>query len=231
MKRLVLVFSLLAFALPFALDAHAEATQSGDSTKGDDQQLQLPQLDRGETVEKLGFPAVLEKLTGWTKFGKGKVYTLPLKKGQHVRITFSSKSKYTFIAIFDLSSEDDESFFGTDEDGMVADVTVNEDTTWLIKPYYSRVTRRRGLGAPYEILIDPNPPATQQQDKPADQADIVAAQLGALASSGAIPVIVDRGALTKRGTQELKAEWVAVFEALAELVMATPGAKMSRHVP
>jgi len=169
MKRLVLVFSLLAFALPFALDAHAEATQSGDSTKGDDQQLQLPQLDRGETVEKLGFPAVLEKLTGWTKFGKGKVYTLPLKKGQHVRITFSSKSKYTFIAIFDLSSEDDESFFGTDEDGMVADVTVNEDTTWLIKPYYSRVTRRRGLGAPYEILIDPNPPATQQQDKPADQ--------------------------------------------------------------
>lgn len=120
-------------------------------------------------MEKLGFPAVLEKLTGWTKFGKGKVYTLPLKKGQHVRVTFSSKSKYAFMAIFDLSSNDDESFFGTDEDGMTADVTINEDTTWLIKPYYSRVTRRRGLGAPYEILIDPNPPARQQQDKPADQ--------------------------------------------------------------
>ncbi|ENN88936.1 hypothetical protein RHSP_10343 [Rhizobium freirei PRF 81] len=129
-------------------------------------QQRLPQLDRGEKIEKLGFPAVLEKLTGWTKFGKGKVYTLPLKKGQHVRITFSSKSKYTFMAIFDLSSNDDESFFGTDEDGDTADVTLNEDTTWLIKPYYSRVTRRRGLGAPYEILIDPNPPATQQ---PADQ--------------------------------------------------------------
>ena len=171
MKRLILAFSLLAFALPFGPVAHAEATQSSDSTKAGEPQLQLPQLDRGETIEKLGFPAVLEKLSGWTKFGKGKVYTLPLKKGQHVRITFSSKSKYTFMAIFDLASEDDESFFGTDEDGMTADVTVNEDTTWLIKPYYSRVTRRRGLGAPYEILIDPNPPATQQSTdpKPADQ--------------------------------------------------------------
>jgi hypothetical protein len=132
----------------------------------DTQQQQLPQLDRGEKIEKIALPAVLEKLTGWTKFGKGKVYMLPLKKGQHVRITFSSKSKYAYMAIFDLSSNDDESFFGTDEDGNTADVTVNDDTTWLIKPYYSRVTRRRGLGAPYEILIDPNPPATQQ---PADQ--------------------------------------------------------------
>ncbi|WP_412064600.1 hypothetical protein [Rhizobium sp. SYY.PMSO] len=131
-----------------------------------EQQQQLPQLDRGEKLEKIALPAVLEKLTGWTKFGKGKVYMLPLKKGQHVRITFSSKSKYAYMAIFDLSSSEDESFFGTDEDGNTADVTVNEDTTWLIKPYYSRVTRRRGLGAPYEILIDPNPPATQQ---PPDQ--------------------------------------------------------------
>ncbi|MBN8950294.1 hypothetical protein BJ928_101760 [Rhizobium sp. WW_1] len=148
---------LTMFALFGAVAANAQT---------DTQQPQLPQLDRGEKLEKIALPAVLEKLTGWTKFGKGKVYMLPLKKGQHIRITFSSKSKYAFMAIFDLSSNEDESFFGTDEDGNTADVTVNEDTTWLIKPYYSRVTRRRGLGAPYEILIDPNPPATQQ---PADQ--------------------------------------------------------------
>ncbi|AVA20452.1 MULTISPECIES: hypothetical protein [unclassified Rhizobium] len=172
MKRVMLAFSLLAFALLGGQAAYAQDTQDDDSTQGAEQ-TPLPQLDRGETVEKLGFPAVVEKLTGWTKFGKGKVYTLPLKKGQHVRITFSSKSKYAYMAIFDLSSNDDESFFGTDEDGMVADVTVNEDTTWLIKPYYSRVTRRRGLGAPYEILIDPNPPATQQSNKPADQAPVL----------------------------------------------------------
>ncbi|MGC4050744.1 MAG: hypothetical protein QM757_15325 [Paludibaculum sp.] len=62
---------------------------------------------------------------------------MPVKKGQHVQVTFSSKSQFTFMAIFDLSSDDDEFFFGTDEDGMtVSDVTVNEDTTWLLKPYY-----------------------------------------------------------------------------------------------
>ncbi|SCB19131.1 hypothetical protein GA0061103_2667 [Rhizobium multihospitium] len=157
MRAALLGFSLTAFALLGAAGAQAQS---------DTQQQQLPQLDRGEKLEKIALPAVLEKLTGWTKFGKGKVYLLPLKKGQHVRISFSSKSKYAYMAIFDLSSSEDESFFGTDEDGDTADVTVNEDTTWLIKPYYSRVTRRRGLGAPYEILIDPNPPATQQ---PADQ--------------------------------------------------------------
>lgn len=153
MKAMVLGLSLAVLVLCGGQAVYAEDAQ---------QQLQLPELDRGEKVEKIALPAVLEKLTGWTKFGKGKVYMLPLKKGQHIRITFSSKSKYTYMAIFDLSSNDDESFFGTDEDGDTADVTVNEDTTWLIKPYYSRVTRRRGLGAPYEILIDPNPPAAQQ---------------------------------------------------------------------
>jgi hypothetical protein len=129
----------------------------------------IPQLDPGETLEKLGFPAVTEKLSGWTKYGKGKVYTLPVKAGQHVKVTFASKSPYAFMAIFDLNSSEDESFFGTDEDGMTADVTVQADTTWLIKPYYSRVTRRRGLGAPYTILIDPQPAAQPQVQSPAPQ--------------------------------------------------------------
>ena len=150
----------LAFCLLSAVAvAPARAQDSG--------QTAIPELDRGESLEKLGFPAVTERLAGWTKFGKGKVYTLPVKAGQHVRVSFSSKSPYAFMAIFDLSSSDDESFFGTDEDGMTADVTVQADTTWLIKPYYSRVTRRRGLGAPYEILIDPNPPAPAPGQAPA----------------------------------------------------------------
>jgi hypothetical protein len=144
-------------ALVAAVPLHAEAPP-----------VQPPQLDQGETLEKLGFPAVTMQLKGWTKFGRGKVYTLPVKKGQHVKVTFKSKSPYAFMAIFDLTSSADEAFFGTDEDGMTADVTVNEDTTWLIKPYYSRVTRRRGLGAPYSILIDPQPASTPQS-QPAPQ--------------------------------------------------------------
>lgn len=163
MRWLGLAVSLWIAATGLAATAHAE--------DGNGQSLQMPELDQGEKLEKLGFPAVTEKLTGWTKFGKGKVYTLPIKAGQHVRITFASKSQYAFMAIFDLTSSADEAFFGTDEDGMTADVTVSADTTWFIKPYYSRVTRRRGLGAPYSILIEPLPAGPPQQSAPAGDAD------------------------------------------------------------
>jgi hypothetical protein len=171
MMRGPALFLLILSALVLT-ERHAWAQDTENKAPAVNGDQQPPELDPGETLEKLGFPAVTMRLAGWTKFGKGKVYTMPLKKGQHVRITFSSKSRYAFMAIFDLSSSDDESFFGTDEDGMTADVTVQADTTWLIKPYYSRVTRRRGLGAPYTILIDPNPPpqAQQPEQTPGNQA-------------------------------------------------------------
>ncbi|MDK4735038.1 hypothetical protein [Rhizobium sp. CNPSo 3490] len=123
---------------------------------------QTPQLDRGEKLEKLQFPAVTMQLKGWTKFGNSHVYTLPVRAGQHVKIDFSTKSKFAFLAIFDLSKPDDEAFFGTDEDGMSYQTTVKENTTWLLRPYYSKVSPRRGLGAPFSILIEPLTAAPQQ---------------------------------------------------------------------
>ncbi|ABC89627.1 hypothetical conserved protein [Rhizobium etli CFN 42] len=123
---------------------------------------QTPQLDPGEKLEKLQFPAVTMQLKGWTKFGNGHVYTLPVRAGQHVKIDFSTRSKFAFLAIFDLSKPDDEAFFGTDEDGMSFQTTVKENTTWLLRPYYSKVSPRRGLGAPFSILIEPLAAAPQQ---------------------------------------------------------------------
>jgi hypothetical protein len=122
---------------------------------------QTPQLDPGEKIEKLQFPAVTMQLKGWTKFGNSYVYTLPVRAGQHVKISFETKSKYAFLAIFDLSKPDDEAFFGTDEDGTSYETTVKENATWLLRPYYSKVSPRRGLGAPYSILIEPLAAAPQ----------------------------------------------------------------------
>ncbi|MBX4932384.1 hypothetical protein [Rhizobium bangladeshense] len=147
MKELSVKISIAALAL-FFLPAFAMA--------------QTPQLDPGEKLEKLQFPAVTMQLKGWTKFGKGRVYTLPVRAGQHVKIDFSTKSKFAFLAIFDLSKPDDEAFFGTDEDGMSFQTTVKENTTWLLRPYYSKVSPRRGLGAPFSILIEPLAVAPQQ---------------------------------------------------------------------
>lgn len=134
---------------------------------------QTPQLDPGEKIEKLQFPAVTMQLKGWTKFGNSDVYTLPVRAGQHVRISFETKSKFAYLAIFDLSKPDDEAFFGTDEDGTSYETTVKENATWLLRPYYSKVSPRRGLGAPYSILIEPlaaapqaTQPAPAQQEQP-----------------------------------------------------------------
>ncbi|ANM09332.1 MULTISPECIES: hypothetical protein [unclassified Rhizobium] len=129
---------------------------------------QTPQLDPGEKLEKLQFPAVTMQLKGWTKFGNSHVYTLPVRAGQHVKIDFATKSKFAFLAIFDLSKPDDEAFFGTDEDGMSFETTVKENTTWLMRPYYSKVSPRRGLGAPFSILIEPLAAAPKQQQPPAE---------------------------------------------------------------
>jgi hypothetical protein len=127
---------------------------------------QTPQLDPGEKLEKLQFPAVTMQLKGWTKFGNSHVYTLPVRTGPHVKVSFSTKSKFAFLAIFDLSKPDDEAFFGTDEDGMSFETTVKEDATWLLRPYYSKVSPRRGLGAPFSILIEPLVAAPQPPAEP-----------------------------------------------------------------
>ena len=121
---------------------------------------QAPQLEPGEKLEKLQFPAVAMQLKGWTKFGNGHVYTLPVRAGQHVKVSFATKSKFAFLAIFDLSKPDDEAFFGTDEDGTSFETTVKENATWLLRPYYSKVSPRRGLGAPYTLMIEPQAPGT-----------------------------------------------------------------------
>jgi hypothetical protein len=128
---------------------------------------QTPQLDPGERLEELQFPAVTMQLKGWTKFGNSQVYTLPVKAGQHVKISFSTKSKYAFLAIFDLTKVDDDAVFGTDEDGPTYDITVKENTTWLLRPYYSKVSPRRGLGAPYSILVEPQAAGQPQPQTPA----------------------------------------------------------------
>ena len=127
---------------------------------------QAPQLNPGEKLEKLQFPAVTMQLKGWTKFGNSHVYTLPVHAGQHMKISFATKSKFAFLAIFDLSKPDDEAFFGTAEDGMTCQTTAKENTTWLLRPYYSKVSPRRGLGAPFSILIEPLAAAPQQPPEP-----------------------------------------------------------------
>ena len=73
-----------------------------------------------------------------------------------------------------VAATEDEAIFGTDEDGDAYSVTVKTSTTWLLRPYYSKASPRRGLGAPYSILIEPQAttpaPAPTTSPAPANNA-------------------------------------------------------------
>ena len=113
-----------------------------------------PPLYKGERLVKLatayGPPT---HLSGWTRDGRGKVYALHVVAGQKINIRFSTPSQYTYLVIFDLANTDEEAIYSSDEDGKDKTLTVASNSTWLIRPYYSRMSPRQGLGAPYEIVI------------------------------------------------------------------------------
>lgn len=92
-------------------------------------------------------------LGGWTRSGNGDVYSLHVLKGQKLDIRFESRSKFAYLVIFDLGNTDDEAIYSSDENGLETRLTATANTTWLIRPYYSRMSPRRGLGAPYGIVI------------------------------------------------------------------------------
>lgn len=108
----------------------------------------------GEKLKVLNSVSKDIVLHGWTRIGKGIVYLLPVKKGEHLKIIFSSRSHFSNLAMFDLLQDDNiEAIYSSDIDGN--DYVLNSDTekTLLLRVYYPKVNRRRGLGVPYTIHI------------------------------------------------------------------------------
>ncbi|PWE57947.1 hypothetical protein DEM27_01790 [Metarhizobium album] len=113
-----------------------------------------PNLYKGEKLVPIEPPVGKPlELSGWTRDGRSHVYSLHVKRGQTVGINFWTPSRFTYLVMFDVSRPDDEAFYSSDEDGNIKSLPVANNTTWLIRPYYSRVSPRRGLGAPYKVVI------------------------------------------------------------------------------
>jgi hypothetical protein len=144
---------IVVFALVFCAAAQAGA---------DDLQL-YP----GEKVQALadGLTAKTQ-LSGWVKDGRGTVYTLGVKAGQKVQLDFKGSSKFAYLVIFDLAKPQDDAIFSSDVDGNVAKLVAKEDTKWLIRPFFSRYSSRRGLGAHYDITLDPQAGFVPEPPKP-----------------------------------------------------------------
>ncbi|MBB4064286.1 hypothetical protein [Gellertiella hungarica] len=94
-------------------------------------------------------------LSGWTREGRGIVYSLPVKAGESFRFRFKPRNNFVGLVVFDEQGEDEEELFsvqGTEADKVLKAET---DTSWIIRPYYARMSPRRGPGAPYSIEIIP----------------------------------------------------------------------------
>ena len=92
-------------------------------------------------------------LSGWTRDGRGVVYSLPVKKGEKFRFRFKPRNDFIGLVIFDEQGEDTDELYsgqGTEAD---RELVADKDTNWIIRPYYARMSPRRGFGAPYRIEI------------------------------------------------------------------------------
>lgn len=94
-------------------------------------------------------------LSGWTRDGRGTVYSLEVKKGETFRFRFKPRNNFVGLVVFDGKSEgeDTDDLFSTQGVDADKELQAEEDTTWIIRPYYARMSPRRGLGAPYEIEV------------------------------------------------------------------------------
>lgn len=114
------------------------------------------ELYPGERLQGIALPLKGPlTLSGWTRDGRGVVYSLEVKSGQSFRFRFEPRNRFVGLVIFDEAGEEEDELFSVQ--GTAADkvLTAQKDTVWIIRPYYARMAPRRGMGAPYAITLEP----------------------------------------------------------------------------
>lgn len=114
------------------------------------------ELYPGERLQGIALPLKGPlTLSGWTRDGRGVVYSLQVEAGQSFRFQFKPRNRFVGLVIFDEAGEEEDELFsvqGTEADQVLK---AEKDTVWIIRPYYARMSPRRGMGAPYAITITP----------------------------------------------------------------------------
>ena len=114
------------------------------------------ELYPGEKLQAIAVPLKGPlTLSGWTRDGKGVVYSLPVKKGEKFRFRFKPRNNFVGLVIFDEKGDDNDELFSSQGVETDKELVAETDTNWIIRPYYARMSPRRGLGAPYRIEVIP----------------------------------------------------------------------------
>lgn len=112
------------------------------------------ELYPGEKLQTIATPLKgTLTLSGWTRDGRGVVYSLPVKKGEKFRFRFTPRNDFVGLVIFDEQGDDTDELYSGQGTAADKQLVADKDTNWIIRPFYARMSPRRGLGAPYRIEI------------------------------------------------------------------------------
>lgn len=94
------------------------------------------------------------ELSGWTRSGRGDVYRVKVKAGDHLRLEVSSQSDYLLLAVFDFATPDEEAIYFSEPGNRKTILTIKRDTELLVRPIYILGQPRRGLGVKYQLVLE-----------------------------------------------------------------------------
>ena len=114
------------------------------------------ELYPGEKLQPIAVPLKGPlTLSGWTRDGKGVVYSLQVKTGQKFRFHFTPRNNFVGLVVFDENGDNTDELLSSQGVEEEREIEAETDTTWIIRPYYARMSPRRGMGAPYTFRIIP----------------------------------------------------------------------------
>jgi len=113
-------------------------------------------LSPDETLQTLDFPASGTKtLSGRIEGYKSVAYALPVRKGQRLDVTMESPSTSAYFNIQDARDTTGAAIFAGETAGTnTALIRVQEDATYVLRPYLVRAVARRGSSAEYTFKIE-----------------------------------------------------------------------------
>jgi len=113
-------------------------------------------LSPDETLNTLDFPASGTKtLSGRIEGYKSVAYALPVRKGQRLEVTMESPSTSAYFNIQDAKDTSGAALFAGETEGTnTALLRVQEDATYVLRPFLVRAAARRGASADYTFKIE-----------------------------------------------------------------------------
>jgi hypothetical protein len=113
-------------------------------------------LSADETLRVVDFPAVgSTSLTGRVEGYKSVAYAIPVARGQQVTIELTSDSPNAHFNVQDPVDGKRAVVFNGNFAGRVARLQpMEEDVTYVVRPFQQRATARRGESFDYTLVVD-----------------------------------------------------------------------------